>query len=477
MNEILSEFDIENNVFEMIDVSDALGHCSDSEKTSPEYQAELMAVNLVENYTDTSDTLNGKFYFGPYIVFQDQTTGKMIEYPDRTEINSDMIKYWEKRVAETKNDILKARYSGLIWEFKFYATKQKCNIEIAQIYIQSLINIVNDENQPHPILSVHRAERAIALSVKLKQTSLRNSAKNALSDLIERNDEWDAIGIWGSAYKISTEYPNSYTKDEQRNLISDLETRFERIYEFIAANDNLQKDPWLLMDLANILAAYYQKNSHEKIEPLFDKVEHAFDIMKDSFTNMQLTEIYRRTQKSLTEYGLNGKASQLYTKIAAYGNGIQKELFKIEHNIDIPNEKIKSIVNAILQDNNIENSLLRIACYFIPNKDREKCSLERIAKEAPFIHMITQSLYDNKGRLKAMVGGINTDLEGQLVLHISMSLRLEFIFLNATIEEAKHRGFFTTENIVNDISKSPVIKKKRFLLSNEVSKPILVKII
>lgn len=42
-----------------------------------------------------------------------------------------------------------------------------------------------------------------------------------------------------------------------------------------------------------------------------------------------------------------------------------------------------------------------------------------------------------------------------------MSLRLEFIFLNATIEEAKHRGLFTIENILNYISKSPVIKEEK----------------
>lgn len=459
--DVISEFDIKGKVFEMIDVSDTLGRCSDSEKMTIEYQAELIAVNLVENYEDKDDILGEKLYFGPYIVYQDSTTGNIIEYPDRKQISTEIIEYWEKRAIDAKNDILKARYCGLVWEFKPYVTNCKCDINIAKMYIQSLICIINNDYVSHTISAVKKAERAISLSLKLQQYELLNDAKNALSALIKRHDDWNSIGIWGSAYRISREYRNSYTSDEQKCLISELEERFNRIYEFIKIKGEEKRDPWLLMDLADILAGYYQQHSPVKIKALFDKVEQSFDLTRDKFTNMQLTEVYRRMSNTMIKYGLNDQASEICRKMTECGKNIKKEFAQIEHEFSISNKDIDSVVDAILQDNNTENSCIRIACHFIPKKDREKCTLERIAKETPFMHMIPHYAYGENGRLTTIVRGIDTDLEGQLVLHISMSLRLESVFLNATIDKAKQKGILTVNNILKYISKTPVIKKDR----------------
>lgn len=75
--------------------------------------------------------------------------------------------------------------------------------------------------------------------------------------------------------------------------------------------------------------------------------------------------------------------------------------------------------------------------------------------------MIPQSIFDERGRVKAVVGGIGTDLEGNLIVHISMSMKFNAIFLNAVIEEGKQRGIFTKENILSFITKSPAIKTER----------------
>ena len=83
-------------------------------------------------------------------------------------------------------------------------------------------------------------------------------AKLALSNLISRHGKENAIGIWGAAYRISTESPNSYTSEEQKALIADLETRFIQIYKLPAYGEK-KRDPWLLMDLADILSGYYKK--------------------------------------------------------------------------------------------------------------------------------------------------------------------------------------------------------------------------
>ena len=90
---------------------------------------------------------------------------------------------------------MKARYAGLVWDFKAAATGEKCDIEIARTYIQSLICIINNDYLSHPILGVKQAERAIKLSKKLNQVDLLEEAKLALSNLISRHGKENAIGM------------------------------------------------------------------------------------------------------------------------------------------------------------------------------------------------------------------------------------------------------------------------------------------
>lgn len=59
------------------------------------------------------------------------------------------------------------------------------------------------------------------------------------------------------------------------------------------------------------------------------------------------------------------------------------------------------------------------------------------------------------------VGNVETDFDGNLILHISMSMKFQSIFINSTIDEGIHRGVFTTENILAYISQSPSFTKEK----------------
>ena len=459
IQEILSEFDIEGKRFDLFVYASQYRGCDDAEKNTVAYQAEVMASELTEDYTSDNDVFNGKFYFGPYMVFQDKNTGEFIEYPDRKLITPEIISYWETRIDDAKNCILRARYSGLVWDFKSFITGKKCDIKIARTYIQSLISIINNDYLSHPILGVKQAERAIKLSKKLNQIDLLCEAKLALHNLISRHGKGNAIGIWGSAYRISTECPDSYTSEEQKALIADLETRFIQIYNLPASGEK-KRDPWLLMDLADILSGYYKKHSPNKIEDLFEKVEESLDAIISDMAKLQLVGNYSQLHKLLVKHGLQDKAAKLSIKIVKFGEGIQDEMAEFKQEFTVPKEEMDLWVNSILHED-VETSLGYFTYSFIPKKEREKKCLEHIVKDAPFLHMIPQSLFDEKGRVKAIVGGIGTDLEGNLIVHISMSMKFNAIFLNAAIEEGKQRGIFTIENILSFITKSPSIKTNR----------------
>ncbi len=156
-------------------------------------------------------------------------------------------------------------------------------------------------------------------------------AKLALSNLISRHGKRKCNRNMGAAYRISTESPNSYTSEEQKALIADLETRFIQIYKLPAYGE--KRDPWLLMDLADILSGYYKKYSPDKIEDLFEKVEESFNAIISDMAKLQLVGNYSQLHKLLIKYGLQDKAAKLSIKIAKFGEGIQDEMTEFKQRV------------------------------------------------------------------------------------------------------------------------------------------------
>lgn len=217
INTILLQFDSSDNIFDYIDISEALGKCSEATKDTIEYNAEIIAMNLIEEFSSNDDIFDGRFYFGPHLIYQDQTKGLPVEFPDREDITPKIVEYWESRIQQTANPYLRARYAGLVWDFKTYVTKQKCSIDIAKQYITDLI--ANSKNiLRHSVIRLKQIKRAIDLSVKLNQVDLLNEAKVVLLDLTNSCDDINAKAIWSAAFSISNDIPKSFSFEEQKTI-------------------------------------------------------------------------------------------------------------------------------------------------------------------------------------------------------------------------------------------------------------------
>lgn len=90
-------------------------------------KAEIMAFHFMEATTENES--NWGTYFGPEIVWGNED-GSTTESPSIKLVNQEMIDYWKRRLAETNNPLLKARYAGLIWDFSNPVLKAKPDYKI-----------------------------------------------------------------------------------------------------------------------------------------------------------------------------------------------------------------------------------------------------------------------------------------------------------------------------------------------------------
>lgn len=455
LHDIFKKFDIEGKRFDEYDYVSACNNCDEQTKQTFEYLAEVFAFSLQEDYQSDCDIFQGKFYYGPYASFSNREADETDELPDRRSITPKMISYWEQRAFQAKNIIMICRYTGLVWEFKKYVTKTECDISVARKYLESLIAIANNDIKTFPHMNKEAAMRAIRLSHKLKQTDLLNEAKQSLEGMLARRGPENSRYILTAMYQLGKECKGAYSDKERKGIIAGLEAIFEKM-----SQDTTGPNPWDMMELADILSEYYQKYESGKIKGIFDNAEKALDKHCSKLTSMQMVINYKQLQSLLLKYKLNDSATKVSIKIAEVGKGVHDEMNVFSTNIQITKDDMHAIISPIFEYGTLDAVFRHFAKSFIPNKSREKESFEKTSAKS-FTSVIPTPLFDSKGRLRTIVGNIRTDFDGNLLMHVSLSMKLEAIFINAAIAAGISKGIYTTENILSYIKQSPAVKNDR----------------
>lgn len=462
LSEIIAQYDVPEKKFYIGEFAGQINKCDESEQISLEFQAERLAFNLEGCYEQ--DEKSGKmiFSFRPLISFKDQE-GIVHVSADIDKITPDIISYWERRIYKTKNSILKAQYAGLVWKFKDKVCGMKRDIKIAHTYIESLNDAIKKDLFPHFAYGIKNAERAIQLSKSLNLEDLLQQSKEVLNLIIDRDtenpDTEKNIGIWAAPFRISLQHPGTYTQAEQEQLVSALQTRFDKNSDESCPDP----DPWLLRELADVLSEYYTKNKgmQNKIPDLYRRVKASFDRVSKNLTKLQMVANLKQLYPRYLRYLPKAECDTLMQQINETAKGIQAEMHTLHEDISFSKEEMQSYVDSILQDD-IEQTFGAFTSKFIPQQEQNKKRFIEISEINPFAFIFPQMIFDEKGRVTSTVGSLEKDMDGNLVVFISCKLKIDTILLSATIEEGKRRKLFTVANILDFLHKSPSIPTSRF---------------
>lgn len=458
--EIIAKYDELNIKFMEYEYVGQILQCDKSDQETIPFQAERLAFNLEERYLTNEATGGKEFSYEPlWTIHYDNGTEVASAYIK--DITPEIVEYWESRTNVTRNPILKARYAGLVWEFKKTVSGAKPNIAIARYHIESLIQIAEGNYFEHSVYHIAKLERAIVLSKKLSLNDLLIQSKETLRNV--SNDEDDQnIGIWASPFRISMDYPNVYTKEEQTELVASLQARFDRIANESLANSVEHKpNPWLLMNLADALAPYYTaQQNNDLIAESYRKIKAAFDAISGQLSKLQLVgNLTRLYERYLKHHLPKAETDALNVQITEAGRNIQDEMQVFRQDITIKREEVEAVVNSVLNDD-FEQTFGVFAYTYIPRKDQSEKEFAALKKNNPL--GFPTILFDSSGRAAAKIGSVENDIGGNLVLYISGKMKFDAVWINATIEEGKKRGLFNTENITAFLHKSPAIHNNRF---------------
>ena len=454
VSEIFTEYNqLEKKGFDEYDIIMSINENGDKivdEEEKKKLSYESLAFNFVENPPKRDGEDSKCFGYKFSGINEDGTS---FEIPSVDNIDSDTIEYWKQRVSECQNPILKARYSGLVYTFCKTVTGEEPPFEFCREYINALITIAKNGYSKYEMPAFSKLDRAFKLSCSINDKSLIDESKNALINLVNNCDK---RGSWGYCYEVLIGNKKAnLSSEEEKSIIDKLEGHLS-----LLINDE-NNDPWAIQAIATMLADYYNKNNKkEDVKRVLVEIGKAFDKRIDKATALQASGWLEIVYKIYKQYGLKDESEVLLIRIHEISAKIKDELRETKVPFEIPTAELEKFISEITTGTKDE-ILYNIAYQFIPNKDDSRQLVLDIAKKHPLMSFAPHRLLDEKGRTIAVVGTVDKDLEGNVILQIANGFQLTCHFLRGVFNEAYTKNDIKKDDIITFLKNTPLIEPDR----------------
>ena len=456
--ELLNQFDqIDKKGFYYSQIATSLRMIDEEDKQKPEYFYEWVAFMLTPQRGDKDW---GDYYYGPHFSGTNDK-GERVDTPSLSDITTDAVEYWELRIGQVKNPLLKMRYSDLVWDFKpSIVLGGKRDSSLYNCCIESMITVCDEDYCSHPVETVNVLERLFSIT-KSSPYDLQKT-KAAYIRFEKKHADGKAVRCWASRFLLMLDNKRCFSDEERNSLVKEHE---ERLLRQSTPDNNGNIDPWLIEKQAKLLADFYKSGNHkEEIKRVLNISEKAFLMNMPSMDPLQRMGNMETVYHRYLHYGIKEEADRVLVELVKMGREAKESMQTHEIPFTIPpevHEQFDLMFGKGAKSD--EERWTNFSIYFIPRKDDEKEDLEELSKRYPFVYMMGTKVMDPKGRPMSTIGSLKSDPDGQLVFHVGKKLNLNSFAINIAIQDMIAVDCFTKEKIIDSFIKpSPLFDEQRY---------------
>lgn len=441
LNPILIKYDsLERIVFQELDVFNELEEFyknKNFQRTKFEI-AQSIALGFSENYSGVYEPWGT--YFGPMYV------AGGIESPSIEFIDTEILEYWKIILGKVNNPILKARYSGLIWDFTKNVTSQFPDVSFCTTNINALIKVSELKNAQNEYTVFRKLERAINLTLNTKNNELFETSKDALIALEEKVEKYDSTGLWGYAFDILIASKNVFeiSEEDEVRIINKLQFIFNHFCELGKKN---VYDPFNAEHAISRLLIYFKrKNNTAKIFVLLRELKFLYIGLINLSPNQIVSGWIERLLALFNNYNINGLLSseitELIIRLKDVNKNSNRKIRAVEFSTTFDKaelDKLDSFVDIITTGTPLE-ILSNISFHFIPDEDKARSELLKLSKNNHIRHLFGTVIKDHNGNIIAKIGPLKTDPDGNLVRHLIDHLNFNYLLLRKVFEKLVEKG-------------------------------------
>ncbi len=460
LDRVLMQFDKRTDPFNEIEIADAIQDLARKRGNVDELEfrelAEGMAFSFVE--TDTNAPSRWGTYYGPRNSMTTKS-GETIESPNIERVTPEMLAYWKERVEEATHPRLRVRYADLAYDFGEHVTGEKPDYRLAHIVIDETLRIVDQQAYEH-VIEVHcKLKRALDLAIRLNAKPRIEQVCSAVIAFEDQTAEDDALGTWGFAFDLLIEGGRNctLTSEQETHIIDSLENHLKRA----ASGDPPKFDPFATESAALRLARHYRrKNQVDDARRVLGLYTKAWVRISGEAMPLLGATWLEKVHGVLLDFGFRDDANTLEGRLRDLGSRSHENMASIRHSVQFTKGEINAFLDAMTAGT-LGQTLVRIAVQFLPDPEKTKAEVLKVAEQFPLFSVFTKRIIDRNGRVVAEVGAPQDDLEGQIVHHMAEDLGYWMPFLRATIDKACDKFSISTDAVLDFLFQSPAFEEDR----------------
>lgn len=411
---------------------------------------ELLAFNLLEISEEQAKGWNA--YFNPPSSIYE--TGEIVPSIPFEIMEPPTIDYWESRIGQCSNPVLKARYCGLVWEFskRVRNTKPDFN-KVGLVYIESLLGAAEKGRFRYSQTVFKKLARALELSIKFNQQVLKERTIELIISYEQSIATVKKPLCWIYSYQLLVE--NKSINPDQKyvdQIVGGLETKLLELSS--AGNGVFLHQMEAMAD--SLLHFYRQPENPQKLAKTLFYLGNAYEPIISGKSAMRATHYLEKLYKRYKDSGMEQEADPILRRMQQLSPAILQEMKPIPFEFSIPKDKIDFIVEETLKGE-AEEPFIRLAMCFIP----KPVNPFRAVDQNTLWDFIGKSLHDNMGRKTASVGSRAEDISGNTVSDLSANMTFLSISIQYCIVAGKQRSIITADNTLAFLKKSCLIREER----------------
>ena len=450
IQDILKQYDdVNRKQFYDHELRGALSELPFEEQQQDAYKYEMLAFSLVGNGNEN----DWGTYYGPMLSGK-KDDGSPAYMPALESITNEAVLYWESRIHQTRNPLLKMQYAGLVWDFKRRVCSDRYPSSLYDDYVTSMLDVINGDYEPHDVITVNVIER-LSSFVKNDERYKEQIKAALLRFDNERTKEDASARLWGAYIYFITEHKTWFSPEEEQACIKKHEERLMRLSSVADIN------PWAVSEQSKALSDYYKsRNKNSDMNRVLHVMEQSFRKAKTSMDSMQWMGNLEQIARTYAAYGFKEERQRLLKEIEIAGNEATRQMQGHSFSFEIPQEAYDQI-KAFLLQGSTDEQFQRFCLYNIIDKEQQANELKKLANQYPLVYMMPTHLMDPHGKPASVIKGIDDDFDGQLVLHICKHIQFNAIFLRFGIGLLRESKALSIENIMIRVKESPIIDVNR----------------
>jgi hypothetical protein len=376
--------------------------------------------------------------------------GSKNEIPPENIISKEMVEFWENRIEDSVNPILKQRYTALVQEFKKTICGTKPDYKLRRMNVELIKTLIEEDYLTDEAQIAIKLHYAFKLLPSVQDISLVRTFVSTISTFIKRCPDkgWAIDACLDILYNADKLF-----KDEEKELwITLIEEKME------SARVNKKVDAWRTFSHIKRLMKFVKHNQEKLLSYINDSISDFRISCGDN--EMMLYGNLENVRDLCMEFDLREKAKAILLDMQNLAKNFGK--YMVAHAIPMPYNKKRAMkIMELCMIEESEEAFENIVYSFIPSKDDAKVLVESEMKKSPLKALLRNQQFDQDFHPLSSTGNMESDAEGKIVEKYRQLLLADSSLLHDVIRENTGREVLSASTIMQRVSCCCVFKKSR----------------